>query len=492
MTYQDQEPKSWVTRLTTKIVALLRPTMPKPEETTTSGATQAVVGKLKMAYFDVASDRVLVYRDAEEMDATVDEVSAALDVLADNSVNAEDGTQGAFWIDFQKGTAATKKLIEDTITRTKWREKAYSVARDTLLYGDTFLQYVLSKDLRIVRLMYMPPETMQRNEDDYGLLMEGIDPGESAFEQYEPGTSNRIAWWYPWQIEHLRWNRSGSRKYGRSLLYTARTPWKKWQAMEEALVINWLTRAFARLLFILDVTGKTPKESEAYIKKFAQSLTTRQISSGTQGDETLSVVKDIYIGRTMHEMGGKAYEGMTDVKVLDTSNTGFMNLTAIEYYQNKVLTSLRVPKAHIGLERDVNAKATLQQQDRRFARVLRRIQQLLSEAIAHTIDLQLALQGIDPAKIAYRIMWPSPSWEDLLDESAAVKNFTEADTQLLDRGLVDRRYVQSRHLRMSDSEIARADAEREANIKAAKETETPVAKTSSDNPIDQKSKKGTK
>jgi hypothetical protein len=492
MTYQDQEPKSWVTRLTYKIVALLRPTMPKPEETTTSGATSVAVGKLKMAYFDVASERKLVYRDAEEMDATVDEVSAALDVLADNSVNAEDGTQGAFWIDFQKGTAATKKLIEDTLTRTKWREKAYSVARDTLLYGDTFLQYVLSKDLRIVRLMYMPPETMQRNEDDYGLLKEGIEPGEAAFEQYEPGTTNRIAWWYPWQIEHLRWNRSGSRKYGRSLLYTARTPWKKWQAMEEALVINWLTRAFARLLFILDVTGKTPKESEAYIKKFAQSLTTRQISSGTQGDETLSVVKDIYIGRTMHEMGGKAYEGMTDVKVLDTSNTGFMNLTAIEYYQNKVLTSLRVPKAHIGLERDVNAKATLQQQDRRFARVLRRIQQLLSEAIAHTIDLQLALQGIDPAKIAYRIMWPSPSWEDLLDESAAVKNFTEADTQLLDRGLVDRRYVQSRHLRMSDSEIARADAEREANIKAAKETETPVAKTSSDNPIDQKSKKGTK
>jgi hypothetical protein len=234
--------------------------------------------------------------------------------------------------------------------------------------------------------------------------------------------------------------------------------------MEEALVINWLTRAFARLLFILDVTGKSPKEAEAHVKQFAQSLTTRKIGSGTQDDQSLSVVKDIYIGRTMHEIAGKAYPGQTDVKVLDTSNTGFWNLSAIEYYQNKVITSLRIPKAHLGIERDVNAKSTLQQQDKRFVRMVRRIQQVLSGAITDTIDLQLALQGYNPSEIDYQLMWATPSWEDALEESRAVLNFASAAEKLMKNGLIDKELVQTRYLHMTDVEIKRANAEAKSNM----------------------------
>jgi len=447
----DQTQPGWVNKLFSKIRKMFRPDVP-PKNTSSTGVTNASVGKLSSAFFENDPERLAVYADAEEMDSTVDEVATALDVLADNSVNPENGEQIAFRIVFLKGETP---LVEQVLKRTRWREKAYSIARDTLLYGDTFLQYVIDTKLRIVRLMYMPPDSMVRNEDESGLLLEGTEPGESAFEQYEPGTNQLIAWWYPWQIEHLRWNRSGSRVYGRSLLSTARTAWKKWQAMEEALVINWLTRAFARLLFILDVTGKTPSEAESYIKAFATSLTTRNITSGVKGEAALSVVKDIYIGRAMHDMGGRLYPGQTDVKILDTANSGFLNLSPIEYYQNKVLTALRVPKAHLGLERDINAKSTLQQQDRRFLRILRRIQSMLSEAIEHTVKLQLALLGVDPDSVEFLVMWPTPSWADMLDESMAAKNFAEADGLLLDRGLVDNEFVQTRHLRMSSVEIER-------------------------------------
>jgi len=414
----------------------------------------APLGALPAAFFELSDDRFDVYRDALEMDDTVDEVSAALDTLADNAVNAEDGAASSFWLSYSKGSPEVIKVIEETLKQTRWAEKAYAMARDTLLYGDTFLQNVVElSSLRIVRLMYMPPESMVRNEDVAGLLMEGVEPGEAAFEQYQPGTVRRLAWFYPWQIEHLRWNRSGSAKYGRSLLRTARTPWKKWQAMEEALVINWLTRAFARLLFILDVTNKTPKEAEAYILAFAKSLTTRQIASGVKGEEQLSVVKDIYVGRTMHNIGGRAYPGLTDVKILDTSNSGFLNLNPIEYYQNKVITSLRVPKAHLGLERDINAKATLQAQDKRFVRFIQRVQSLLSEGINHTIQLQLALLEIDPDSVEYVIIWPRPSWADMLEESQALEHFTNADADLLDRGVVDLDYVRTHHVGMSRHEI---------------------------------------
>lgn len=452
----DQKNIGWLRRLAAKVRKKARPETPKPAETTVSGTVNATIGALQMPFFKVSTERDAVYNDAEEMDDTIDEVTAALDVLADNTVNAERGEQESFRIVPISVPPAVMTVIEDMIKRVRWHEKAFAITRDTLLYGDTFLQYVVDlDDLRIVRLMDMPPKSMRRNEDEYGLLLEGEKEGEAAFEQYTPGTTQRIAWWYPWQIEHIRWNRSGKRPYGKSLLYTARTPWKKWQAMEEALVINWLTRAFARLLFILDVTGKTDREAEAYIKKFATSLTTRQVASGVKGDEELSVVKDIYLGRSMHDIGGRAYPGQTDVKVLDTSSTGFWNLRAIEYYQNKVLTSLRVPKAHLGLERDINAKATLQGQDRRFIRVIRRIQSVMSEAIDHSIKLQLTLFGIDPNSVEYRIAWPTPSWADMLDESTATKNFTDADEKLLAWKVVDKEFVQAKHLRMSRTDMER-------------------------------------
>ncbi|GAG49303.1 unnamed protein product, partial [marine sediment metagenome] len=93
------------------------------------------------------------------------------------------------------------------------------------------------------------------------------------------------------------------------------------------------TRAFARLLFIIDTTGKGPLEAAAAIEKFKSTLKTRQVATDTKGAQQISVVKDIYIAKTFRTEGGKVQPGLTDVKVLDTSNTGFWNLSAIEYYQ---------------------------------------------------------------------------------------------------------------------------------------------------------------
>ena len=223
--------------------------------------------------------------------------------------------------------------------------------------------------------------------------------------------------------------------------------------MEEALVINWITRAFARLLFMLDVTGKTPKEAQASIREFMANLQTRKIAKDVQGVEQLSIVKDICVGRSYHEIGGKAQEGLTDVKVLDTSSTGYMNLAAIDYYRSKILMSLRTPRAYLGLEEDVNAKATLVQEDRRYAKFIMKVQGLLTEGIRETIDLQLALQGVDPTKVQYIVEWPSQGWTDLVEDSEALLNYAKADEILLKLGVIDREYIGTRQIGLSSVEF---------------------------------------
>ena len=233
--------------------------------------------------------------------------------------------------------------------------------------------------------------------------------------------------------------------------------------MEEALVVNWITRAFARLLFILDVTNKAPKEAQQAIDAFKASLQVRRLAKDVEGIDHLSVVKDIYMGRSYHEIAGRAQESLTDVKVLDTSSSAYVNVTPIEYYRSKVLMALRTPKAYLGLEEDINAKATLTQEDRRYSKFLMRIQSVLSEGIARTIDLQLAVLGFEPHSVPYVIQWPIPAWTDIAEDAQALSDYAQADAQYAKLGVVDKKYIATKHLRMTDTEweAVRGRAEQE-------------------------------
>ena len=420
-------------------------------KTTGVGTVTEMMRRWTSVFYDLSTKRKDVYTDVMEMDDTIDEVATALDILADNAVNAEGGAQRSFWVRFDSNVpTGVQEAVNQFIERVGWHELAQPAARECLLMGDCFVQPVINEDMLIERLMEMPTRTMYRNEDAQGRLVNDPAKGQYAFYQIVPGTQNEG--FFPWQVEHMRWNRPWGNPYGRSLLSTARTAWRKLQAMEEALIINWLTRAFARLLFILDITGKAPDEAEGYIEAFKSKLLTKSISSGIDESEELSVVKDIFIGKGYQDVGGRMEPGLADVKVLDTTSTGFWNLNAIEYYRGKILTAVRVPKAHLGLERDINAKATLQLQDRRFARTVRRVQSVLSEAVDHTIKLQLVLLDYDPSDIKYTIMWPSPAWADEVDTSTALKNYAQADDILIRDGIITADYAALEHVRVTPAE----------------------------------------
>ena len=398
-------------------------------------------------------ERHSVYRDMDEIDNTMPEGSRALDVLADNAVNAEGGGLVSFQVSFEGRTYKNYlKIIEDMIERARLREKMYAIARDAAKYGDNFQQIVISDAMRIERLMYMPPESMRRFEDAHGLLLPGNEKEECAYGQFDPDTDKFIAGFYPWQIFHFRWNRSGALKYGRPQLLSARHAWIKLQAMQEALVINWLTRAFVRLLFELDVTGKKPAESQQYLREFMQQLERRVVSQGYGQDKPMSVAKDIALGNSYQNLNGTWQPSLNKVSVLDTSNSGFWNITAIEYWRTKFISATGVPKAHLGLEQDVHNRSTLQWQDERFARTIRRIQSMLSEFIAHLINLELTLHGLDPRRVPYRIDWAPPSTLDLAERAGALQAIGQAAGPLINLGIVDPMWIRTNALHMTTSQ----------------------------------------
>jgi len=403
---------------------------------------------------DPSPDRLTLLREMEEIDDTMPEGSRAMDILADNAVNAEHGTGVSFEIRFDEGpkvSVAKQKIITDLIKRTDLQNQIYAIARDALKYGDCFEEIVLDKNHLITRLFYLDPKSMRRNEDDQGNLRDGTKQYDAAFEQYEIGSTRRVAWFYPYQIIHLRWNHSRGQKYGRPSLRSARYPYKKLRAMEEALVINWLTRAFARLVFKLDTTGLSDKEAAGKLTGFKQSLSRRDVAVGVQGFERLTVAKDIVMGAKRVLRGGKWEESLDDVSILDTSNTGFWNITAVEYWRNKFITATGVPKAHLGLEKEINAKATLQWQDQRFARMVRRVQMVMSGFIRQLIDLQLTMLGI--GDVEYVISWPEPSVIDDREKAEMDRAYAQASDTLIKNKIASPEWIAINFFHMTPAQI---------------------------------------
>jgi len=428
-----------------------------PAETTTSVVGVAPEHEELYAWLqsnaNMPQDRTHIYRDMERMDDTMPEISRALDILADNAVNAPDGTARSFTIRYDEGpfvSQAKQKIIQNCIDRTQLPAKIYPLMRDALKYGDLFVQNIIDDDYHVSRLMYMNPYSMRRNEDEHGLLMTGKEQGKWAFEQYEPGTNRFIAGFYPYQMFHVRWGRSGMSRYGRPALAAARYPFNKLQAMEEALVVNWLTRAFARLAFIVDTTGMSKPEAAQAVRAMKEAITRRSVSSMSEGAHRLTTVQDLFIGNGYSNVGGKYEPSLNDVKVLDTSNTGFWNITAVEYWRTKLVTATGVPKAHLGIEQDINAKATLQWQDERFARTIRRVQMMASEYIHAVIDLELILQGINP--VSYVVEWPSPSMHDDLEQAQVYEQLGAAATSLLKNQIMTPDQVRERLFRMTPAQ----------------------------------------
>ena len=422
-------------------------------KTTTTGYADVEALLIKMVFGGLSSNRLRIYRDMEEMESTLEEVSVGLDVLSMNACVPPRGEVTAFQVEFEPGTSmAARHVVEETIERCLLQEKVGGIVRDTLMYGDGFYQHVVTRDLMVSRLMYMEPDTMVRNEGSDGLLMTGHEQLEWAFEQYGKGTTELLAGFYPWQIMHLRWNKIGASKYGRPLMYNSRTSWTKLRAMEEAMAINWLTRAFARLLFKIDVTGMSEKEAQKKIRVFRRSLGVAKSEMGKGKRQPLTVARDIYLGVSYHEIAGKPLSALSNVEVLDTSGSGFANLDPVKYYRNKIVMGTRVPKAYFGIEEDINAKATLTREDIRFAHMLRSVQALGTRAVVEPCKTSLVFQGFNPREVSFIVWWRDPTAQDPVEKSQALYYNARSDQIYIGLGVMDREYAATKHMDMSTSE----------------------------------------
>jgi hypothetical protein len=386
-----------------------------------------------------AFDRMSRYSDFSEMEATP-EIASALDIYAEETVSQDERGQV---LHIHSENRRIKELLETLFVDTLNIEFNLPMwTRNLCKYGDFFLFNDVHPNYGIINAYPIPISEMEREE--------GYDPKDPMAVRFRWITrGNQVL--ENWQVSHFRLlGNDAFLPYGSSVLESARRIWRQLILMEDAMLVYRIVRAPERRVFYIDV-GNVPPEEIANVMEQAQtSLKRNRVTDKANGKmdlryNPLAVDEDYFIPVRGGETGTKI-----------DSLAGGSNAAAIEdvqYIQKKLFAALKIPKAYLGYDEEIGAKATLAQEDIRFSRTIARIQKVIISELNKMAMIHLYSHGYEG--------------EDLLDFTLKLSNpSTIAQQQKLElissrfdiagkapEGIVDRRWVRKNIMGLSDEDI---------------------------------------
>lgn len=334
-------------------------------------------------YTDSASRRRR-YRQYALMEYTP-ELSTALDIYADQvTVQNELGQMLQIICNDRAVTKQVYKLFFDTLDL---KLNLWQWVRMCVRNGDHFIGMIIDQKLGVIDHKVLDAEditiieqqcqTFQKfNRKKYRIQSRKID-----LEQY--------------QVAHFRiLNQTRYLPYGKGILQGARRVWRQLTLAEDRMLIYRMVRAPQRRVFNIQVGNIQPKDVQNYMNQVKSKLKSQFIIDQNVGDVVLrykptSVQQDYFIPKR------------GDRKSQITSLPGGVNATAIEdiqYLQNKLFATIKVPKAYLNYTGDLTARATAAVQDVRFAKTVQRIQKSIRATLQHMAWVHLLTKFQMPNK----------------------------------------------------------------------------------------------
>ena len=385
-------------------------------------------------------DRMARYSDFSEMEYTP-EISSALDIYSEETVAADE--KGKV-LHIHSENPTVQKLLDELFFDTINVEfNLTSWVRNLCKYGDFFLFNDVSPEQGIINAYPMPVNEVEREE--------GYDPNDPMAVRFRWVTQgNQVL--ENWQVCHMRvLGNDAFLPYGSSVLEAARRIWRQLILVEDAMLVYRVVRSPERRVFYIDVGNVPPEDIPNYMEQVQTTLKKSQVVDKDTGRvdlryNPLSVDEDYYLPVRGAETGTK----------IDTL-AGGANATAIEdveYIQKKLFAALKIPKAYLGYDEGLGAKATLSQEDIRFSRTIARIQRTVIAELNKMAIIHLFCNGFEG--------------EDLLDFTLQLSNpSTIAQQQKLElfrsrfeiaqsavgvEGLVSRDWIRKTLFTMTDNE----------------------------------------
>jgi len=340
-------------------------------------------GAQSMAYQQVRRE---VFRDYDAMDNDPI-LASALDIYADEStLKNEFGDTLLVHSDNQKVQDLLTNLFYDVLNV---EFNLWPWVRNMCKYGDFFLGLEIAEGKGIVNVT---PHSVYNTE-----RLERTDPSNPNSVKFKiTEDPNGKEEYENFEIAHFRLLADTNwLPYGKSMIENGRRLWKQLSLMEDAMLIHRIMRAPEKRVFKVDIGNIPPTEVDNYMQRIINKMKKVPFVDRNTGDYNLkynmqNLTEDFYLpvrgsdsGTSIENLAGLEYATIDD----------------IDYLKNKLFAALKIPKAYLGYEENINGKATLAAEDVRFARTIERIQRTVVSELTKIAIVHLYAQGVTDSEM---------------------------------------------------------------------------------------------
>ena len=399
--------------------------------------------------------RLNLFKDYESMDADAI-ISSALDIYADEStMKSEYGDVLEIKTDNKQIKEILHNLFYDIVNI---EFNLWPWVRNMCKYGDFFLKLEIDDKYGITNVVPLSVydtsriEGMDPDNPEYVKFLIESTTSEHRYKAERSATREELE---NYEVAHFRLlSDSNYLPYGKSQIEGGRKTWKQVTLMEDAMMIHRIMRAPEKRIFKLDIGNIPPSEVDNYMQQVINKMKKAPVVDEDTGDYNLrynmqNITEDFFLpvrggdsGTNIDSLPGLTYEATED----------------IEYLKNKLLSSLRIPKAFLGFEENVGSKATLAAEDVRFARTIERIQRITISELTKIAIVHLYAQGYQDADLVnFELNLTNPSTIYEQEKVELWNNKTSLASSMLQDGLVSSEWIYKNIFGFTEEDIKKED-----------------------------------
>lgn len=393
----------------------------------------------------LARDRATRYQDYEEMlnDAII---GGAVELIADECSQVSDVMDMSYWVESDDNTfeGEANMWLKEIF---KVNTQAYNIAMQFVVYGDFFAR------------------TFQNSEDagkkyfTVGDYFEITNPRyvqdvqfygtTKGYNYVDPNDASNVTLFKEDEFIHVCNNKSLFKEYvevefmneqtqqrdilvctvqsGKSFLESSRQAFKILDLLDSMVLSSRVAMSQILRIFSLEVKTSDKKTTRKMINEFKSSLQ----------NQTLKKDEEFRVGKKVGSISNiviPSREGKGDVNVTtEGGDVDIKSLADLDYYTNKLMASLRVPKAFLGLDETqalIGSNGSLTRQDVRYARMIKAVKSLICEALKEILIFSWGKRGKKTPD--FRIMSEAVSTIEEMEKQEAISLGIGTATQVKD------------------------------------------------------------
>jgi hypothetical protein len=400
--------------------------------------------------------RTQLYSDYDAMDTDAI-IASSLDIIADECTLKNDMGEV---LQIKSSDEDIQKILYNLFYDVLNIEfNLWSWTRQMCKYGDFFLKLEISEKFGVFNVIPYSAYHIERKENFdpenptkviFQYNPDGFATNSSGY-YYTPNQENTNAITFDnYEIAHFRLLADTNYlPYGRSYIEPGRKLYKQYALMEDAMLIHRIVRAPEKRIFYINVGSIPPQEVENFMQKTISTLKRTPYMDEQTGEYNLkynmnNMLEDFYLPVRGND---------TTTRIDTTPGLQYDGIQDVEYLREKLFAALKVPKAFMGYEADLQGKATLAAEDIRFGRTIDRIQRILLSELYKIALVHLYAQGYEGEHMVnFELNLTTPSIIYDQEKIALMKEKVDLASQIMENKLFSTDWIYDNIFHLSEDQ----------------------------------------